>query len=101
MGPDCSPVRPAQDIRRTTLQWRPMPGAWDRRSAAEQARQQNTLLRQTVMQLALGHVPFVRSVMRSIGMDARTFRGFEDLYRVPLSLRGDVFDPRLNPEGPQ
>jgi hypothetical protein len=78
-----------------------MPGPWDRRSTAEQARHQNTLLRQTVMQLALGHVPFVRSLMGSIDMDARAFRGFEDLYRLPLALRGDVFDVRRNPEGPR
>ena len=77
-----------------------MPGPWDRKSTAEQARQQNTLLRETVMQLALGHVPFVRSLVRSSDMDARAFRGFEDLYRLPLSLRGDVFDDHRNPEGP-
>ncbi|MBI4729789.1 MAG: hypothetical protein HY775_09870 [Acidobacteria bacterium] len=76
-----------------------MSGLWDTRSPAEQRREQSGLLRQTVLQMALGHVPFVVARLKEAGVDARTFRGLEDLGRIPPTLRGDVFDPGRNPEG--
>lgn len=76
-----------------------MAASWDQRSAAEQARTQNALLRQTVVHMALGHVPYVRALMAEIGIDARGFAGLRDLRRIPLTMRSDVFDPARNPEG--
>ncbi|HEX9775392.1 MAG TPA: hypothetical protein VGB83_07420 [Actinomycetota bacterium] len=74
--------------------------AWDHRTIAEQRKQQNVLLRQTLLQMALGHVPFVRARLASAGIDARLFKGLDALDTLPLSMRRDVLDPRRNPEGP-
>lgn len=51
--------------------------------------------------MALSHVPFVRTRLIAAGLDARLLRKVEDLARVPMSLRRDVVDPVLNPEGPR
>jgi phenylacetate-coenzyme A ligase PaaK-like adenylate-forming protein len=73
--------------------------AWDQRPLKEQQRIQNIALRQTILQMALGHVPFVRNRLGSVGLDARLFKGLEELQRIPLSMRRDIVDPRRNPEG--
>ncbi len=75
--------------------------AWDQRSHAEQRRRQNSLLRQTVLQMALAHIPTVRNRLASAGLDARLFRGLDELDQIPLSMRRDVFDETRNPEGPR
>lgn len=72
---------------------------WDERSVKEQKRVQSLLLRQTVLQMALGHVPYVRARLASMGLDARVFKGLEELYRLPLTMRRDIVDPKRNPEG--
>lgn len=72
---------------------------WDERSLRDQRRQQNILLRQTILQMALGHVPYVRAKLASMGLDARAFKGLEELYSLPLTMRRDIFDERRNPEG--
>ena len=75
--------------------------AWDERSLKEQRRIQNTLLRQTVLQMALGHVPYVRAKLDSLGIDARDFKGLDELPKLPLTMRRDIVDPMRNPEGPR
>ena len=40
--------------------------SWDQRTQLEQRRVQNVLLRQTVLQMALAHVPFVRARFASL-----------------------------------
>lgn len=72
---------------------------WDEQSLREQRRHQNVLLRQTILQMALGHVPYVRAKLASMGLDARAFKGLEELYKLPLTMRRDIFDERRNPEG--
>ena len=62
---------------------------------------QNTLLKQTVLQMALSHVPAVRARFGALGLDARLFKGIDHLDRLPLWSRRDVFDPRKNPDGGQ
>lgn len=74
---------------------------WDQRSLKEQRKAQNIAVRQSVLQLALGHVPYVRNKLASVGMDARLFKGLEELGRIPLSMRRDIVDRRRNPEGPR
>ncbi|MCA1831924.1 MAG: hypothetical protein ABR548_07640 [Actinomycetota bacterium] len=78
-----------------------MASAWDQRSAGEQRRIQDVLVKQTVLQMALAHVPLARTRLNAAGVDARTLRGVEDLKsRVPLTMRRDVVDPVRNPDGP-
>jgi phenylacetate-coenzyme A ligase PaaK-like adenylate-forming protein len=75
--------------------------AWDQRSAGEQRRVQDVLVKQTVLQMALAHVPLARTRLNGAGVDARTLRGVDDLKaRVPLSMRRDVMDSVRNPDGP-
>jgi phenylacetate-coenzyme A ligase PaaK-like adenylate-forming protein len=74
---------------------------WDFRTPNEQRRIQDSLVNQTLVQMALAHVPFVRTRLVAAGIDARTVRKVQDLSRVPMSLRRDVVDPVLNPEGPR
>ncbi|MFN2613225.1 MAG: hypothetical protein ABR552_00205, partial [Actinomycetota bacterium] len=76
-----------------------MATGWDEKSLAEQRRTQNALLKQTILQMALAHVPTVRARFAALGLDARLFKGLEQLDRLPLTTRRDVFDPRRNPEG--
>lgn len=78
-----------------------MAAAWDQRTPKEQQRVQNVLLRQTVLQMALGHVPLVRNRFAQIGFDARLFKGLEEMTRLPLMMRRDVVDARRNPDGPR
>jgi len=73
--------------------------AWDHHTLKEQQRIQNLALRQSVLQMALGHVPFVRNRLAAAGLDARLFKGLEELDRIPLSMRRDIVDPRRNPDG--
>ncbi|HEX9713344.1 MAG TPA: hypothetical protein VGB52_12455 [Actinomycetota bacterium] len=72
---------------------------WDQRSPAEQQRHQNVLLRQSVLQMALGHVPYVRTKLATLGLDARLFKGLEELDRFPLTMRRDILDLQRNPDG--
>jgi len=72
---------------------------WDQRSPKDQERQQNVLLRQSVLQMALGHVPYVRTKLAAMGLDARLFKGLAELERLPLTMRRDILDPQRNPEG--
>ena len=76
-----------------------MAAAWDLRSFTEQRRIQNTLLRGTILQMALAHVPYVRASLASAGIDARLFRGLDELSRIPISMRRDITDPKRNPDG--
>lgn len=78
-----------------------MAAPWDHRSLSEQQRHQNVLLRQTILQMALAHVPYVRARLAALGMDARLFRGLEELERLPLTMRRDILDPKRNPDGPR
>jgi phenylacetate-coenzyme A ligase PaaK-like adenylate-forming protein len=78
-----------------------MANPWDQRPLAEQRRQQNILLKQTILQMALMHVPFVRAQFQKIGLDARVFKGLDELQRLPLTMRRDVLDSARNPEGPR
>jgi len=57
------------------------------------------LLRQTILQMALGHVPYVRTKLAAAGIDARSFKGLDDLQKLPLTMRRDIVDPMRNPEG--
>lgn len=60
---------------------------------------QNDRLKQTVLQMQLAHVPAVRAKFLSIGLDARRFKGLEELSSIPASTRRDVLDPARNPDG--
>jgi phenylacetate-CoA ligase len=51
--------------------------------------------------MALGHVPYVRTKLAAMGIDARLFKGLDDLHTLPLTMRRDVLDPMRNPEGPR
>jgi phenylacetate-coenzyme A ligase PaaK-like adenylate-forming protein len=73
---------------------------WDHRSANEQRRTADQLVHTTLVHQALSHVPYVRHLLASAGVDARLIRKTEDLHRVPFSMRRDVLDPARNPEGP-
>jgi phenylacetate-coenzyme A ligase PaaK-like adenylate-forming protein len=75
--------------------------AWDERSHTEQRRAQSALLRQTVLQMALAHVPYVRARLATLGLDARVFKGSDELGKLPLVMRRDILDPHRNPEGPR
>lgn len=76
-----------------------MATAWDQRSATEQRHLQNVLLKQTVLQMALAHVPYVRAKLAAAGIDARLFGGLDQLRRLPTTMRRDIVDPQRNPEG--
>lgn len=78
-----------------------MAASWDERSVKEQRRLQNVLLRQTILQMALGHVPYVRTKLAAMGIEARDFRGIDHLQELPLTMRRDIVDPVRNPEGPR
>jgi phenylacetate-coenzyme A ligase PaaK-like adenylate-forming protein len=72
---------------------------WDQRSPAEQRRVQNVMLRQTILQMAIAYVPYVRTRLAAAGIDARLFRGIDELHRIPPTMRRDVFDRTRNPDG--
>ncbi|MGZ4128610.1 MAG: phenylacetate--CoA ligase family protein [Actinomycetota bacterium] len=78
-----------------------MAAAWDERSEKEQRRLQNVLLRQSILQMALGHVPYVRAKLAAMGIEARDFRGLDQMHELPLTMRRDIVDPVRNPEGPR
>lgn len=73
---------------------------WDHRSQIEQQRIQSILLRQTLLQMGLGHIPFVQKRLADAGVDPRLFKGIEDLARIPPALRAHVTDAGRNPAGP-
>ncbi len=75
--------------------------SWDQRTPAEVRRVQDALIKQTLVQMQLGQIPFARARLTQHGVDARTLRGVEDFRnRVPLSMRRDLLDEVRNPEGP-
>jgi phenylacetate-coenzyme A ligase PaaK-like adenylate-forming protein len=77
-----------------------MASAWDQRSLAEQRRNQDVLVKQTLLQMQLAHVPFARARLNAAGVDARLLKGVDDMKaRVPLSMRRDVLDGARNPGG--
>jgi len=43
--------------------------------------------------------PDLAEQLAALGIDARVFKGLDELDRLPLTSRRDVFDPRRNPEG--
>jgi phenylacetate-coenzyme A ligase PaaK-like adenylate-forming protein len=51
--------------------------------------------------MALGAVPYVRTKLAALGIDARNFKGVEELQKLPLTMRRDIIDPARNPEGPR
>lgn len=74
---------------------------WDQVSPKDSRRIQDQLLRQTLLQMQLAHVPTARARLLAAGLDARTFKGFEELSKVPTATRADVLDPVRNPDGAQ
>jgi phenylacetate-coenzyme A ligase PaaK-like adenylate-forming protein len=72
---------------------------WDQLDPKDLRRQQDTLLRQTLLQMQLAHVPTARARLLAAGLDARNFKGLEELNKVPTATRADVLDPVRNPEG--
>jgi len=74
---------------------------WDERSPKEQRRLQNVLLQKTILQMDLGHVPYVRTKLASLGIKSRDFKGIDELSSLPLTMRRDIVDPLRNPEGPR
>lgn len=61
---------------------------------------QSVLLRQTLLQMGLGHVPFAQKRLSDAGIDPRLFKGLEDLPKVAPSLRAHVLDAARTPSGP-
>jgi phenylacetate-coenzyme A ligase PaaK-like adenylate-forming protein len=59
------------------------------------------LLRQTLLQMQLAHVPTARARLLAAGLDARNFKGLEELNKVPTATRAEVLDPVRNPDGAQ
>lgn len=49
--------------------------------------------------MQLAHVPTARARMLAAGLDARNFKGVEQLTTVPTATRAEVLDPVRNPEG--
>jgi phenylacetate-coenzyme A ligase PaaK-like adenylate-forming protein len=74
---------------------------WDQRTDAEIRRLQDQLLRQTLLQMQLGHVPTARARLQAAGIDARTVEGLDALRRIPPATRAEVLDPVRNPDGPR
>src|SRR5439155_11029585 len=72
---------------------------WDQRSASENRRAQDQALRQTLLQMQLGHVPTARARLNAAGIDARRFKGIDELTQIPPATRIEVLDPVRNPEG--
>jgi phenylacetate-coenzyme A ligase PaaK-like adenylate-forming protein len=62
---------------------------------------QDVLVKHTLLQMQLAHVPFARARLTAAGADARTLQGLDDFKsRVPLTMRRDLLDERRNPDGP-
>lgn len=93
-------ARPSPAFTHRILRCAAVATPWDQRARLEQRRTQNIALRQTVLQQALAHVPFVRARLSALGLDARVFGGLDDLTKIPPSMRRDVIDPARNPDGP-
>jgi len=49
--------------------------------------------------MQLGHVPTARARLNGAGIDARRFKGLEELGRIPPATRVEVLDPVRNPDG--
>jgi hypothetical protein len=62
---------------------------------------QDQLLRQSVLQMQMAHVPTARARLLAAGVDARRFKGLDELGSIPTATRADVLDPVRNPEGAQ
>jgi phenylacetate-coenzyme A ligase PaaK-like adenylate-forming protein len=52
-----------------------------------------------LLQLQLAHVPTARARLLAAGVDARRFKGLDELATIPSATRADVLDPVRNPEG--
>jgi phenylacetate-coenzyme A ligase PaaK-like adenylate-forming protein len=74
---------------------------WDHRSAGENRRIQDQLLRQTLLQMYLGHVPTARARLNAAGIDPRRMKGMEDFTQIPPTTRVEVLDQVRNPDGPR
>jgi phenylacetate-coenzyme A ligase PaaK-like adenylate-forming protein len=72
---------------------------WDQVSSKDNRRSQDQLLRQTLLQMQLAHVPTARARLLAAGLDARTFKGLDELTKIPTAMRAEVLDPVRNPEG--
>ncbi|MGH2794428.1 MAG: hypothetical protein ACRDKG_08985 [Actinomycetota bacterium] len=72
---------------------------WDQVSPKDYRRTQDTLLRQTLLQMQLAHVPTARARLSAAGLDARSFKGLDELNKVPTATRAEVLDPVRNAEG--
>ena len=72
---------------------------WDQVSPKDYRRTQDTLLRQSLLQMQLAHVPTARARLQAAGLDARNFKGFDELNKVPTATRAEVLDPVRNPDG--
>jgi phenylacetate-coenzyme A ligase PaaK-like adenylate-forming protein len=72
---------------------------WDQVSSKDNRRSQDQLLRQTLLQMQLAHVPTARARLLAAGLDARTFKGLDELTKIPTATRAEVLDPVRNPEG--
>ena len=72
---------------------------WDQRSAGENRRIQDQLLKQTLLQMQLAHVPTARARLHAAGIDTRKFHGLDDLTTIPPATRVEVLDPVRNPDG--
>lgn len=57
------------------------------------------MLRQTLLQMQLGHVPTARARLLAAGVDARHFKGLEELTKIPTATRIELLDPVRNPDG--
>jgi phenylacetate-coenzyme A ligase PaaK-like adenylate-forming protein len=72
---------------------------WDHRSANENRRMQDQLLRQTLLQMYYGHVPTAKARLDAAGVETRRFKGVEELASLPTATRVEVLDPVRNPAG--
>ncbi|MFY9588167.1 MAG: hypothetical protein WAT66_12005, partial [Actinomycetota bacterium] len=74
---------------------------WDHRSPSENRRIQDQLVRQTLLQMQLGHVPTARARLEAAGIDARRIKGLDELAQIPPATRVEVLDQIRNPDGAQ
>jgi phenylacetate-coenzyme A ligase PaaK-like adenylate-forming protein len=51
--------------------------------------------------MQLAHVPTARARLLAAGVDARRFKGVEELRQIPPVTRAEVLDPVRNPDGPR
>ncbi len=58
-------------------------------------------MRQTLLQMQLGHVPTARARLEAAGIDARRIKGLDELAQIPPATRVEVLDQVRNPDGAQ